>query len=268
MQDWQVETKADNSPVTKADKQANELICRELLALAPHIPIVSEENRAVDYAVRKSYLYSWCVDPLDGTKEFLSRNGQFTVNVALLRGSSPVMGVVVVPVTGDAYWAAEGRGAWARRGGRAEPERISVGRYRSTDPGLKLVGSIRHAGKATKAFAGRFVSPEFVQLGSSLKLLMVASGEAAAYPRLAPTCEWDTAAGHAIVKEAGGRVLRAGVCDGASGAALEDWQQALAKAEEVEYNKEDPLNPYFVAIGDFEDLDKVLQPRPAHEETA
>lgn len=194
------------------------------------------------------YQYSWCVDPLDGTKEFLKRNGQFTVNIALLQGGRPVLGVVQVPATGKAYWAAAGQGAWVRDAPGAAPRRIHAAAFDPEAEGLTIVGSASHSSKETEDFVAQYKAPAFRQLGSSLKLLMVAEGEAHVYPRLAPTCEWDTAASQAVVEEAGGQVLQAGRCDG-RGAALEDWRAALAAQRAVEYNKEDPLNPFFVVYG-------------------
>lgn len=196
----------------------------------------------------QNYKYSWCIDPLDGTKEFLKRNGQFTVNIALLEGGKPILGVVQVPATGKVYWAAKGQGAWVRDGSDKEPRRLQAAAFDSEAEGLVIVGSASHSSAETNEFVGQFKCPSFRQLGSSLKLLMIAEGEAHVYPRLAPTCEWDTAAAHVIVTEAGGTVIAAGKCDN-RGKALEDWKEALAKDEPVIYNKPDPLNPYFVVYG-------------------
>jgi 3'(2'), 5'-bisphosphate nucleotidase len=196
----------------------------------------------------QNYQYSWCVDPLDGTKEFLKRNGQFTVNIALLEGDTPVLGVVQVPTTGKVYWAAKGQGSFVQDS-PAEPARqIHAKEFDPTASGLTIVGSASHNTAETTEFVSQFTDPSFVQLGSSLKLLMVAEGEAHVYPRLAPTCEWDTAASHVIVTEAGGSVIQAGRCDN-KGVALEDWKAAVARDEPVKYNKEEPLNPFFVVYG-------------------
>lgn len=276
-EDWNVERKADNSPLTRADREANVVICTALAELgslfllshsfiyqctlihslthkkhkhnaAPHIPIVSEENKAVPFSTRQHYQYSWCVDPLDGTKEFLKRNGQFTVNIALLEGDTPVVGVVQVPATGKVYWAAKGQGAFVREA-PGQPERqIHAQAFDAHAPGLSVVGSASHNTPETSEFVAQFTDPKFVQLGSSLKLLMVAEGSAHVYPRLAPTCEWDTAASHVIVTEAGGSVIQAGRCDH-KGGMLEDWKAALARDVPVKYNKENPLNPFFVVYG-------------------
>jgi len=194
---------------------------------------------------------------LDGTKEFLKRNGQFTVNIALLQGSTPVLGVVQVPATGKVYWAAKGQGAWVKGGPSSESQnqpqtptskRLQAALYEPSAPGLTIVGSSSHWSSETAEFFSQFKDPTFRQLGSSLKLLMVAEGDAHIYPRLAPTCEWDTAAAHVIVTEAGGSVIQAGKCD-SKGHALEDWRAVLEKDDPVVYNKEDPLNPYFVVYG-------------------
>ncbi|KAI3432334.1 hypothetical protein D9Q98_003892 [Chlorella vulgaris] len=244
---WNVEHKADDSPLTRADKDANAVICDGLARIAPHIPIVSEENQQVAYETRKGYQYSWCVDPLDGTKEFLKRNGQFTVNIALLHGSHPVLGVVAVPVDGTVYWAVKGKGAFVQRRGQ-EAQRLQCAEVDMSRSGLVVVASASHLTPETQEFVAQLQAPTFQQMGSSLKLLMVAEGVAHVYPRLAPTCEWDTAAAHAVVEEAGGCVLQAGSCD-SKGKLLEDWKAALAKQISVQYNKESALNPYFVVYG-------------------
>lgn len=220
----------------------------QVILVAPHVPIVSEENKQVSYDVRKNYQYSWCVDPLDGTKEFIKRNGQFTVNIALLENDTPILGVVQVPVSGKVYFAARGQGAFVKDGPDAAARQIRVQEFSQDSEGLIIVGSASHSSSATTEFVSQYKNPTFEQLGSSLKLLMVAEGAAHMYPRLAPTCEWDTAAAHAIVTEAGGVVLQAGVCDN-KGGALEDWKEALAKEVPVLYNKPYPLNPYFVVYG-------------------
>jgi 3'(2'),5'-bisphosphate nucleotidase len=197
----------------------------------------------------QNYKYFWCVDPLDGTKEFIKRNGQFTVNIALIEGDTPIMGVVQIPVSGKVYYAAKGQGAFVKEGRSSNPQQIRAASFSMDDPGLTLVGSATHSTAATEEFVAQFQNPKFQQLGSSLKLLMVAEGVAHIYPRLAPTCEWDTAAAHAVVSEAGGSVIQAGKCDN-KGVASEDWREALARGDSVKYNKEKPLNPFFVVYGD------------------
>jgi len=170
------------------------------------------------------------------------------VNIALIEGSTPILGVVQVPATGKVYYAAKGQGAFMKNTPDGPAERISVKTFSTADEGLTLVGSASHNSAATTEFVSQFTSPQFKQLGSSLKLLMVAEGLAHCYPRLAPTCEWDTCAAHAIVLEAGGEVIQAGLCDN-KGVALEDWKEMVAKELPVVYNKENVLNPYFVVYG-------------------
>ncbi|MCB0638471.1 MAG: 3'(2'),5'-bisphosphate nucleotidase CysQ, partial [Lewinella sp.] len=226
--DFGVETKADDSPLTRADQASNAVINEGLEALAFQAPIVSEENKEVPYPVRKDYRHFWLVDPLDGTKEFIKRNGEFTVNIALVEGQSVVLGVVYVPVTKELYWAAKGHGAHYI--GETE-KNLTTARFSLRDPGLKVVASRSHLNDETKAYVADLNQPDFVSKGSSLKLLLVAAGEAHLYPRLAPTMEWDTGAAQIIVEEAGGTVLQAG------------------KDEPVRYNKEVLLNPHFIAAG-------------------
>lgn len=249
-EDWEVKAKADDSPLTLADQNANTVICEGLSCLSPHIPIVSEENKQVSYDIKRKYQYNWIIDPLDGTKEFIKRNGQFTVNIALVRDGKPYMGVVQVPVTGKAYWAVHGQGAWVRDSPTSQPRRLLAAEYDPHAEGLIIVGSASHSSPQTAELVSEYSNPIFKQLGSSLKLLMVAEGAAHVYPRLAPTCEWDTAAAHAIVLEAGGLVIQAGKCDN-KGTLLpdENWRSILAQEIPVEYNKPDPLNPYFVVYG-------------------
>lgn len=227
---WQVEAKSDTSPLTLADRSANAYICTELSKILPHVPIVSEENKLVPYDVRRGYQYFWVVDPLDGTKEFIKRNGQFTVNIGLVQGDRPVLGVVHTPCQQRTHWAAQGHGAFVRE--EAKPDaRIRAAAFSEGDEGLTIVGSASHSTPETEAFVGRFKAPKFVALGSSLKLMLVAEGKAHVYPRLAPTSEWDTCASQIIVEEAGGEVLQ------------------HPSLKPVVYGKEEPLNPHFVVFG-------------------
>lgn len=244
---WDVERKSDASPLTRADQEANRIICDALGKLGPHIPIISEENKQLDYDVRKKYQCCWCVDPLDGTKEFLRRNGQFTVNIALIHGNKVVMGVVHTPCQGRTHWATLHQGAFVQEeDGTVAP--IHCAPFHLSDRGLVLVGSNSHGSVETEEYVSQFAEPKFTALGSSLKLMLVAEGKAHIYPRMAPTCEWDTAASQIIVEEAGGRVVQAGLCDN-KGKALESWHDALSKEEPLTYNKENLLNPFFVVYG-------------------
>lgn len=243
---WGVQSKSDQSPLTKADLEANAIICKALARMAPHVPIISEENKQMSYETREGYQYCWLVDPLDGTKEFLKRNGQFTVNIALIQEESPVLGVVHVPCQGTTYWALQGQGAYKRTNG--VDKKIRCAEFDMKDPNLIFVTSGSHKDTVTPEFIELFDKPICKPLGSSLKLVMVAEGEAHICPRFGPTCEWDTAAADAIVREAGGRVLQAGKCSG-SGEAFEDWKEVLPKEQLLVYNKEDLLNPFFVTMG-------------------
>ncbi len=223
--DFKTESKDDKSPLTLADRLSHEAIMERLENSG--LPVLSEEGKGIEYADRKDWEYFWLVDPLDGTKEFIKRNGEFTVNIALVHGQRPVMGVVYVPVTGKMYSALKGQGAYlAEKDG--EPARLQCATYTMQDEGLKMVGSRSHMNEETKTFMAQFKNPEVVSMGSSLKFMLVAEGNAHVYPRIAPTMEWDTGASQIIVEEAGGSVTR-----------YED-------GEPVVYNKENLLNPYFV----------------------
>ena len=224
-----VEHKADNSPLTLADRRANQIICEGLERLATVFPILSEENKTIPYADRKDYDYYWLVDPLDGTKEFIKRNGEFTVNIALVHQQRSVMGVVYAPDLDEMYWAARGQGAFRHQNG--VDTRLQAKEFQLDDEGLRLVCSRSHLIEATQAFVDRFRQPELVASGSSLKFLLIATGRADIYPRLAPTMEWDTGAAQIVLEEAGGQVLN------------DEDQQPLR------YNKEYLLNPHFVAYG-------------------
>ncbi|MGB0713539.1 MAG: 3'(2'),5'-bisphosphate nucleotidase CysQ, partial [Gammaproteobacteria bacterium] len=198
-----IETKEDESPLTAADLASHETIQQGLTELTPDIPVLSEESAAIPYEERSAWETYWLVDPLDGTKEFIKRNGEFTVNIALIDQGVPVLGVVYAPVHGTLYRAARGIGAQKyRRGGT--PQSIAV---RAKRPGkLRVVGSRSHAGETLLAYLGRLGDHTIVPMGSSLKLCLVAEGAADLYPRLGPTSEWDTAAAQAVVECAGGSV--------------------------------------------------------------
>lgn len=231
--DFGIEHKADDSPLTRADKAANDVIVAGLEALSFQAPIVSEENKAIPYETRQHFDYFWMVDPLDGTKEFIKRNGEFTVNIALIHQGKSVLGVVYVPVSNELYWAVEGHGAYSYIG---ETEKnLNVAHFSMKDEHLKVVASRSHLNEDTQAFVEQLSSPELISKGSSLKLLLIASSDAHLYPRLAPTMEWDIAAAQIIVEEAGGKVLQAGT------------------DKAVVYNKENLLNPYFLCTGKITD---------------
>ncbi len=231
-EDFGVEQKADESPLTKADKAANDVIEAGLRALEFQAPIISEESEAPAYEVRAQYQQFWLVDPLDGTKEFIKRNGDFTVNIALIENGKPILGAVFVPVTNETFYSAQGQGAWEINRETGTPSRIFAAAFTMQDVNLRIVASRSHLNDATKAFMDRFDRPEVVQRGSSLKIMELARGTAHVYPRLGPTMEWDTGAAHAILLEAGGKLV-----DDTTG-------------KELRYNKESLLNPHFIAYGE------------------
>lgn len=228
--DFQIENKEDKSPLTEADKAGNAIIVNALTALYPEIPIISEENKLIEYQTRKDWEICWLVDPLDGTKEFIKRNGEFTVNIALVKGNHVVAGVVYVPAQNKTYYAVQGEGAYLIDN-NSDPIPLKV-RIPAEDGVLRVVGSRSHNSPEVDAYVEglrvQYDNIEFVAAGSSLKFCLVAESKADVYPRLAPTMEWDTGAGHIVAKEAGALVLN------------------YATQKELEYNKENLLNPHFI----------------------
>lgn len=242
--DFRVRRKADNSPLTEADSIAHRIIADALEAEDPGIPILSEESSELaPYTVRRAWTRYWLVDPLDGTKEFVKRNGQFTVNIALVENGCPIAGVVYAPARDWMYWGSVGSGAFKSVGG-GEPVPIRCATVPQSGA-LRVVGSNSHLSAETReyldALRSRYSDVSFVSMGSSLKICLVADGSAELYPRLAPTMEWDTAAAHAVLAAAGGRILDQGTGD------------------DLRYNKDNLLNGWFVAEG------KRLGSLPRHE---
>jgi 3'(2'), 5'-bisphosphate nucleotidase len=229
-EDFEVEYKDDNSPLTLADSMANDVIVNSLSELAYKFPILSEEGNEISYDLRKNWDYFWLIDPLDGTKEFIRKNGEFTVNIALIHKDTPVLGVVYAPVLDTCYWAKRGEGAF--KNALKLPQKSS-----SCHKTYKIIASRSHMSKETKAFIDNLKTDkkiEVISIGSSLKICLVAEGEANIYPRLGPTMEWDTGAAHAIVNEVG-KVLRT---------------YKNGKYSKHRYNKQNLLNESFV-VGDF-----------------
>ncbi len=229
--DFRVETKEDRSPLTEADRRSNAVILRRLTEHYPEIPCISEETRTVPYAERRDWEACWLIDPLDGTKEFVKRNGEFTVNIALVRGREAVSGVVYRPVEGTIYCGTVRGGSW-RVDADGSRSRLEGGLHYSERDRVTVVASRSHLTGEVEGFVaglreqGKAV--EFVSAGSSLKLCLVAEGAADVYPRFGPTMEWDTAAAHAVAAGAGRRV------------------RAWPSGEPLHYNKEDLLNPWFI----------------------
>ena len=227
--DFEIETKADDSPLTAADRAAHELITQALGELTPEIPVWSEESAAIPYAERAAWPRFWLVDPLDGTKEFIKRNGEFTVNIALVSTHEPILGVVHVPVQNREYFGYQGGGAFLSEEA-TKPRSISVSHR--ADKTVRVVGSRSHLGSSLEKYLKNLGPHVMVPMGSSLKFCLVASGEADIYPRLGPTSEWDTAAAQAVVECAGGKVV-------------------TLQGQRLLYNtKADVLNPHFLVFGD------------------
>ena len=229
-----VTRKSDSSPLTEADRAAHAVIVEGLGQAFPGIPVLSEEGRGIPYPERRAWERFWLVDPLDGTKEFIRRNGEFTVNIALVEGGDPVAGVIYVPARRVLYGGIRGKGAWREE---APGEALPI-RSRAPDPeaGLTVVVSRSHPSPETEAYLEGLRVARRIPAGSSLKFCAVAEGRADLYPRLGPTMEWDTAAGQAVLEAAGGRV--------------EDLE-----GRPLRYNKPDLRNPHFVARGRLETRD-------------
>ncbi len=228
--DFSVEDKADRSPVTAADMAAHRIICAGLGALTPHIPILSEESADIAFSIRRQWRQYWLVDPLDGTREFVKRNGEFTVNIALIEKNQPVMGVVYVPVSKVCYFAAKDMGAYRQEPGR---DAVKISTRSTQESRFIAAGSRSHGSEQQRQFfASLGEKVEIIAIGSSLKLCLIAEGKADIYPRFGPTSEWDTAAAHCIIEQAGGLVT----------------DTAL---QPLRYNTKDALlNPHFLALAD------------------
>ena len=231
--DFSVASKADASPVTAADVAADRIIRDALQAITPEIPVFSEESATAPWNERQNRRRCWLVDPLDGTREFVKRNGEFTVNIALIEDHAPVFGLVYAPVTAVCYYAGRNGGAFKTVAGDATLPHKRIHTRRADGRHIVVSGSRSHGGPKERALrAALGDAAEWLAVGSSLKFCLVAEGKADIYPRFGPTCEWDTAAAHCIVNEAGGRVL--------------DLRRRPLRYN----NKRSMLNPEFVAIGD------------------
>ena len=225
--DFEIELKDDNSPLTKADKASHAHIKNELTKIYPDIPVLSEEGREIDYEERKNWKIFWCVDPLDGTKEFIKRNGEFTVNIALIENNFPVAGVIHIPVENVTYYSISGRGSY-KIDENSEPIKLSVS---DSSNGIIAVTSRSHSSDEEKDILSIYDIAETISVGSSIKFCMIAEGRANLFYRHGQTWEWDTAAGHSIVMEAGGR---------------------FKKGLEPRYNKEKLLNSSFMCFGNID----------------
>jgi 3'(2'), 5'-bisphosphate nucleotidase len=257
--DFEVEFKADDSPLTEADQAAHEIIVAHL-SQTPY-PLLSEESSAVPYAQRAAWNRYWLIDPIDGTKEFIKKNGEFTVNIALIEQGQPIMGVVLLPVK-NTYYIGDQQGAYKVTIGEDVPNVEAIIAALSSDRSalkhicvsgsvkerLSVVASKSHCNEQTLEFITQleedYGPADRVSSGSSIKLCMVAEGGAHLYPRIAPTCEWDTAAAHAVVRAAGGEVFVYNPQVDAR-----EYVTENVVLEKVVYNKSDILNPYFIVSG-------------------
>jgi len=245
--DFEVIAKSDQSPLTEADMASHMVIVTELRGLTPEWPVLSEESAEVPYSERRHWSRYWLIDPLDGTKEFVKRNGEFTVNIALIDQHRPVLGVVHVPVRKQTYFGICGQGAFRID---ADGHKHAIKPTLPPATPLRVVGSRSHLGQRVAAYLSTMVDCSMVSMGSSLKLCLVAEGAADLYPRLGPTSEWDTAAAQAVVEAAGGHVVRT---DGSK----------------LRYNtRESLLNPEFLVFADASrDWTAAVPAGPTHEDS-
>ena len=227
--DYAVEQKHDETPLTDADMAAHHLIEAGLRALTPPIPILSEESADIPFSERQQWQRYWLVDPLDGTREFIKRNGEFSVNIALVDAGQSVLGVVYAPVMRTSYYARKGQGAYKREPGRAG---VQIHCHSPARDKVIVAGSRSHRGPSLNAFLDKLGNYEIISMGSALKSCLVAEGTVDVYPRLGPTSEWDTAAAQCVVEEAGGRITDTAM-------------------QVLRYNTKDSLlNPHFFVSGD------------------
>lgn len=225
-----LQIKSDHSPLTQADLEANRIITQGLQQLTPGWPILSEEAADIPFSIRVQWEYYWLVDPLDGTKEFLEKNDEFTVNIALIKNNYPVLGIVYVPALASCYYADEKQGAFKQIKEQV-PQKIHTQKYQSEQP-VTIAVSRHHGQDSLQNFIKQFKQIKNITCGSALKFCLVAEGIADLYPRLSPTSEWDTAAAQCVLEQAGGRVL-------------------INTGQRLCYNKKESLiNPHFLAVGD------------------
>ena len=256
-----IENKVDsgNSPLTIADKKANDFICQELRGLYPDIPIISEENKNDDWEVRQKYKWAWLVDPLDGTKEFIKRNGEFTVNIGLVYMGRPYAGFVGIPAKGLIYWGSVEGGAWKKEIDSSNEVGLitdlsDVVKLFRKDSVTRIVASRSHMDKKTEEFikknyVEKGLGVDLLNIGSSMKILWIAEKKADIYPRFGPTMEWDTCAAHAILNACGGTLEIVGASPFEKDALNNDGLEGICsflKGTELSYNKSNLLNPYFI----------------------
>ncbi len=224
--DFDYQIKEDSSPLTKADERSHKIIVNSLNILTPNIPILSEEGTNISFETRSKWERYWLIDPLDGTKEFIKKNGEFTVNIALIQNNTPALGMIYVPVTNETYWGSKKVGSFYSNGRKT----LKIKVKKKDRNYISILASRSHPNEKLYNFIKKFKKSEIIQKGSSLKLCLLAMGKADVYPRLSPTSEWDIAAGHSILLGAGGNIYD---LDG----------------KEITYNKKSSfLNPNFLAV--------------------
>jgi 3'(2'), 5'-bisphosphate nucleotidase len=242
---FQVETKSDKSPLTIADKKSNDVIVNGLSLIFPEIPILSEESKKTPFQIRKGWEYLWIVDPLDGTKEFIKKNGEFSINLALIRNSIPIFGILYLPVKNILYYAAKGYGAYKEDNSGRFTRLLKNKKFEKyeqiADSPKRIIISRSHYTEETQQFVKgiekQFSKVQLISVGSAMKIAYLAEGKADIYPRLAPTMEWDIASGQIILEESGGKILD------------------FCKKTPLIYNKEDLKNPWFVAYKNSNQLE-------------
>jgi len=238
--EFDVNFKSDQSPLTKADILSNKIICQSLKKITPDVPILSEESSSIPYRERSKWNQYWLIDPLDGTKEFIKKNGEFTTNIALIYKNRPIFGMIHIPASNEIFWGSKEMGSYHINGSSlSNKKKISVSQ--KTNDNLRIVSSRSHPSGDLKRLLDKLENFELVSIGSSLKFCLIAKGEADCYPRFGPTSEWDSAAGEAILEAAGGSVVK-------------------LNGETLKYNlKKDFINPSFFAINHKNDYFGLLK---------
>ena len=227
--DFDYQIKKDLSPITAADRLSHKIITERLKILTPEIPILSEENCDIPFKVRAQWADYWLVDPLDGTKEFINNNGEFTVNIALIKNNTPILGIIHIPISHETYWGSKNQGSFYLNA-NDDVVNISVSNIHKSP--IRIVTSRSHPNEVLNDALEKIINYEIIKIGSSIKFCHIASGQADCYPRFGPTSEWDTAAGEAIVRYAGGHMV-------------------TLNGNLMHYNaKEDYLNPNFIVSSD------------------
>ena len=227
--DFNYQIKKDLSPITAADRLSHKIITERLKILTPKIPILSEENCDIPFKVRAQWADYWLVDPLDGTKEFINNNGEFTVNIALISNNTPILGIIHIPITHETYWGSKNKGSFYLN---ENDDVVSISVSNNHQNPIRIVASRSHPSEMLNDLLEKIIDYEIIKIGSSIKFCHIASGQADCYPRFGPTSEWDTAAGEAIVRYASGHMV-------------------TLNGNLMNYNaKEDYLNPNFIVSSD------------------